>query len=87
MPTQRLQDLLSKLKEEVASLAESSELERERLESLIKEIQLSLEQDDSADHASLIDGLRNKLGEFENDHPTASGVARRLMQALGDMGI
>ena len=87
MPTQRLQNLLSQLTEEVSSLPESSEVERERLESLINEIQKALEQDDSAGHASLVDGLQNKLGEFENDHPTASGVTRRLIQALGDMGI
>jgi DNA repair exonuclease SbcCD ATPase subunit len=87
MPTQRLQELLSKLQEEVDQLGDSSQKERERLESLISEIQTTLDQDDADQQASLLDSLRNKLGEFESAHPTASGIVRRLMQALGDMGI
>lgn len=87
MPTLRLQELLSKLQEEVDRLDDSSQKERERLESLISEIQTTLDQDDADQHAPLLDSLRNKLGEFESDHPTASGIVRRLMQALGDMGI
>ena len=87
MPTLRLQELLSKLQEEVDRLDDSSQKERERLVSLISEIQTTLDQDDADQHAPLLDSLRNKLSEFESDHPTASGIVRRLMQALGDMGI
>ena len=86
MPTQRLQQLLQKLNEEVRELEESNLEEKQRLESLISEIEDALAQDE-AEHAGLLDNLRAKLVEMDSEHPTASGVMRRLMQALGDMGI
>ena len=87
MPTQRLQQLLQKLEEEVRELGDSNLEEKQRLETLIDEIETALADEDEAHHASLLDGLRAKLIEMDSEHPTASGVMRRLMQALGDMGI
>lgn len=86
MPTQRLQLLLHKMNEEVKELGESNPEEKQRLEALISEIETALNQGE-AEHASLLDGLRAKLVEIDSEHPTASGVVRRLMQVLGDMGI
>ena len=86
MPTQRLQQLLQQLNAEIRELDESNMEEKQRLEALIAEIETALAQDE-AEHAGLLDGLRAKLVEIDSEHPTASGVMRRLMQALGDMGI
>ena len=87
MPTQRLEKLLTQIQDELEQLGESSPEERQRLESLIGEIETTLAQDGAEQHASFLDGVRSKLIEMEGDHPTASGVARRLMQVLSDMGI
>ena len=87
MPTKRLQVLLQQLQEEITQLDESSSDERQRLETLVGEIEATLDQDSVDQHATLLDNLRAKLIETESDHPTASGVVRRLMQTLGDMGI
>ena len=87
MPTKRLQALLQQLQEEITQLDESSSDERQRLETLVSEIEATLDQDSAEQHATLLDNLRAKLIETEADHPTASGVVRRLMQTLGDMGI
>jgi len=87
MPTSRLQRLLTELHREIEQLQESSQDERKRLEALTGEIETALEQQDLDQHASLLASLQSKLGELEADYPTASGVVRRLMQALSDMGI
>ena len=87
MPTQRLEKLLSQIQVELEQMGESSPEERQRLESLITEIETTLDQDGAEQHANFLDSARAKLIEMEGDHPTASGVARRLMQALSDMGI
>jgi len=87
MPTKRLKVLLQQLQEEIAQLGESSPEEKLRLEGLMNEIESALKQGSSDSHATLVDNLRAKLIETENDHPTASGIIRRLMQTLGDMGI
>lgn len=87
MPTKRLQLLLQQLQEEIVQIEESSTVERQRLQSLINDIEIALDQDTTEQHATLLDNLRTKLIELEADHPTASGIARRLIQTLGDMGI
>jgi len=87
MPTKRLQALLRQLQEEIAQLDESSLAEKQRLEILVGEVEAALDQESTDQHASLLDNVRVKLLETETDHPTASGIVRRLMQTLGDMGI
>lgn len=87
MPTKRLQALLAQLHEEVAELGESSEVEKSRLEALIDEIEANLDTQAAEQQSSFLNGLRARLVEFETEHPTASGVAQRLMQTLSDMGI
>ena len=87
MPTQRLQQLLQKLQEEVRELEESNQAEKQRLETLISDIETALAEEDEEQHATVLDNLRAKLVEMDSDYPTASGVVRRLMQVLGDMGI
>ncbi len=87
MPTERLQKLLGQLHDEVDQLGESSPDEKGRLEALIGEIEANLDGQPVEEQASLLAGLRSRLSEFESEHPTASGVAQRLMQTLSDMGI
>jgi len=87
MPTKRLQTLLTQLNQEIESLGESSPEETQRLELLVAEIELALDNNQPEAFEPLLDAMQTRLVEFESDHPTASGIARRLMQALGDMGI
>jgi hypothetical protein len=87
MATKRLQALLRQLQEEIAQLDESSLGEKKRLEQLVSDIESTLGQETAEQHATMLDSLRAKLIKTESDHPTASGVVRRLMQTLGDMGI
>lgn len=87
MPTVRLQHLLTQLHEEIATLGESNPKETGRLERLVAEIDLALKNQEPEAYEPLLDNIRSNLVEFESEHPTASGIVRRLMQALGDMGI
>ncbi len=87
MAKNHLYMLLRHLHQEVAALDSSSTEEKARLEGLISEIEAVLDKDEPEEHASLVNSFRGKLIEFESEHPTASGVIQRLMQALSDMGV
>jgi len=87
MPTKRLETLLQQLQEEITQLGDSSPEEKQRLEGLVVEIESTLHQETAEQHETMLDSLRAKLLETESEHPTASGVVRRLMQSLSDMGI
>jgi len=87
MPTKRLQHLLDQLHEELESLGEANPEETSRLERLVAEIELALENQPVETYEPLMDNIKSNLAEFEAEHPTATGIVRRLMQALGDMGI
>ena len=87
MATERLEQLLAQLQQEVEGLGVSEVGEKARLDALIAEIELTLAQDNLDAQATILEGLRMKVTEFEVEHPTATGIAQRLMQTLSDMGI
>lgn len=87
MPTQRLENLLHQVQLEIEQLDDSSSAEKQRLEKLIAEIEAALANDEAEAHESFIENTNAKLIEMESEHPTASGIVRRLMQVLSDMGI
>lgn len=87
MAKKHLQQLLTHLHQEIAALDNANSVEKKRLEGLIQEIDQALEKDEPEAHLSLVNSFRGKLIDFENEHPTASGVMQRLMQALSDMGV
>lgn len=87
MAKNHLYQLLKHLHQEVEALDSANTLERKRLDDLIEEIEEVLKKDEPEAHSSLVNSFRGKLIEFENEHPTASGVIHRLMQVLSDMGV
>lgn len=87
MAKNHLNQLLKHLRQEVEALDSANTLERKRLDDLIQEIEAVLEIDEPEAHSTLVNSFRGKLIEFENEHPTTSGVIQRLMQALSDMGV
>lgn len=87
MATKRLEQLLAQLQQEVEGLDAGRVGEKARLDALIAETELTLAEDTMDAQATILEELRTKIAEFEVEHPTATGIAQRLMQTLSDMGI
>jgi len=84
----KLQDELEKLRSEVNALASNNVEARQKLDSLISDIETKLAQpSDEEQHNDLIQGIRDTIGQFETEHPRATAILNDIMVTLSNMGI
>lgn len=88
MSNDELQDLLRRLKAEIAQLGPADEEARVRLESLVSDVErrIGAAEEPGADE-DLMQGLRETVERFEIEHPRATGILNDIMVMLGSMGI
>lgn len=89
MSQEDIKILLNKLKEEIRSLEVNSVMYQEII-SLISDIenQALLQKDEKEkEEASLIDNIRNYIGEFEVEHPRITNVLNDIMIKLISIGV
>jgi hypothetical protein len=86
-----IQHTLAELKQQLGQLSDTDAAVKQRMEILIAAIesQLTEETSDEASYEDkgLIDQLNESVEQFEAEHPQVTGVLRRIMQTLSDMGI
>jgi hypothetical protein len=88
MPTNRLQQQLEELRDQLADDQPLSEEERASLYLLVQEIEAQLARHAAAaPDATLVDGVNLAVERFEASHPTLAGTLRNIMQSLASMGI
>ncbi|PIF48466.1 uncharacterized protein DUF4404 [Pseudomonas sp. 29] len=87
MPAQELQKQLDTLREQLEQNPPLSEVEREDLHALMKQIELELELETKTNDSNIADGVNLAVERFEVDHPTIAGTLRNIVNALGSMGI
>ena len=88
MTEHALRDSVESLRQEIEQLPDGDSANRERLESLIADIENRLENPDDVElHDELIENIQNAVTHFEVEHPTATGVLNHIMVTLGNMGI
>ena len=88
MPTNRLQQQLEELRDQLADDQPLSEEERASLYLLVQEIEAQLARHAAAaPDATLVDGVNLAVERFEASHPTLAGPLRNIMQSLANMGI
>nr|WP_298172073.1 DUF4404 family protein [uncultured Pseudomonas sp.] len=88
MPTNRLQQQLEELRDQLADDQPLSEEERASLYLLIQELEAQLARHAAAaPDATLVDGVNLAVERFEASHPTLAGTLRNIMQSLANMGI
>jgi hypothetical protein len=86
--SERLQQQLQQLREQLAQDPPLSSEERAALLELMHEIDLRLAQEMASEpNASLVDGVNLAVERFEASHPTLAGTLRNIMQSLANMGI
>ncbi len=85
---EKLQETLDALRKEIDKLAPDERESKDRLEQLVRKLELKLDRpDDTNHHQSLTDGLSDSLTYFEVSHPRITGVLNDLMMTLSNMGI
>ncbi|BBP82840.1 MULTISPECIES: DUF4404 family protein [Pseudomonas] len=86
--SERLQQQLQELREQLASDAPMDEHERAELNTLIQDIELQLAAEPATPpDDSLVDGVNLAVERFEIKHPTLAGTLRNIVQSLANMGI
>jgi Domain of unknown function (DUF4404) len=89
MDTNSLREHLAKLHAELTEAHRTDTKYGESLSKMMQDINALIDKSDSAPAAdkSLSDRLERMAVQFEADHPTLAGSARRLVDLLGEVGI
>ncbi|MFQ5661324.1 MAG: DUF4404 family protein [Gammaproteobacteria bacterium] len=84
----KLQNELKKLRLEVDNLARDNIDAREKLNSLISEIEEKLDEpDDGTHYKTLIQNIKGNISQFETEHPRATAILNDIMVTLSNLGI
>lgn len=85
----KLKNAVDELEQELNQLSSVDGEDRDVLERALKEINSVLHayQNEQLEPASMMERLNEAALEFEESHPTISGVISRLIDGLGQMGI
>ena len=87
--TKRIKATLAELEEELRTMPSVDCETRRVLEETVAEIQSALAPDEPGElePESLVDRLGATTQQFEESHPTLTGIISRLIDGLGQMGI
>lgn len=87
MSERELQEQLRVLQQEIAEL-DASDAKRAQLSDLLQQIQAELADPDVPQPTdSLVNQVESAVSLFEAEHPTVSGVLRRIMVMLSSIGV
>ncbi|MNJ36680.1 hypothetical protein D3C77_314770 [compost metagenome] len=87
MPARELQEQLNALREQLEQNPPLSEEEREHLHELMRQIEAKLELEATVPDNDLVDSVNLAVETFEANHPSLTGILRRLAVSLHSMGI
>jgi predicted RNase H-like nuclease (RuvC/YqgF family) len=83
-----LKDSLKKLRREIEKIEGVDNQSREKLDRLLRSIQLKLEHpQDARHHQHLIEQLDDAIDHFEVSHADLTAIMNRIMVTLGNLGI
>jgi len=86
---EKLKSTVAELETELQALDNVDDETREVLEQAALEILAAIDRAEPGESApeSLMDHLRAATQQFEESHPTLTGILSRLIDGLGQMGI
>ena len=88
MTNENLKNDLDKLRGEINSVSENDPQAKQRLNSLISNLEKRLEDSALADDDDgLIENIREEIANFEAEHPRATAILNDIMVTLSNMGI
>lgn len=87
MSEQKLRDELEQLKTEAANLPIEDQAARERLQTIIDNLEQRLSETGDNDDETLFDQLQDSVTQFETEHPRTTAILNDIMVTLSNMGI
>jgi hypothetical protein len=88
MTKEDLYETLEQLRAEVSSLGDDAGPVKERINSLIRDLEHQVQDLDDAGHRATMHGrLATLIRHIEFEHPTITGLLERIMTGLAQMGI
>ena len=87
MPEQQLQVYLEKLRAEIHTVADSDSQTKDRLNTLINDIEACIDPEQETDDQNIVDSVKEALTHFETEHPRATAILNDIMLTLSNMGI
>jgi len=88
MPEKILREDIEKLRKEIENLSADEDASKEKLESLLQDIESGLEtEEQDKNQSELLAGLKESVGHFETEHPRATAIINDIMVTLSNMGI
>jgi len=87
MTEQDLKELIERLRREVESLPDDDVDARERLNTIIGELDKKLAEPGTEDHHGLVSNLQDSIKQLEARHPDTTTLLNNIMMTLANMGI
>ena len=86
MAQQDLREQLEQLASEIDQLTIDDQ-RKAQLQALVARVEQQLATDDDEEPRDLRDQLEEAVSQFEAEHPTLTGVMRRVLMTLSSMGV
>lgn len=87
MPKQKLQSSVEELRNEVSQNQSLGDEHKEELTELAGRIDSMLSGDMDHWEEKLVDGLEQKLLEYEEDHPVVARIMKEIVTTLSNIGV
>lgn len=87
MAEKKINEALAELRDEISQLEIGDQDVKDRLTSLIENIERGVDSGDSEDHSALNEEMQDVITFFEVEHPRITGIVNDIMMALNNMGI
>ncbi len=86
MTEPEIADAITRLRAEINTLDTNNVETREKLESLLENLEQNLHASEDED-VHLMDEMKEAISQFEVEHPRVTGIINDIMIALGNLGI
>ena len=87
MAEKEVSEALFKLRTEVEKLEQGHPELRNKLEGLLEKLENRFEAGTDGQHLQLVDEVKETVGRFEVEHPTATAVVAEFLQVLSSIGV
>ncbi len=88
MTDQKINDALGELRKEIEQLEIGNPQAKERLTSLMRNIEQNLDFSSTGEERQdIVEEVKDAITHFEVEHPHITGILHELMMALSNMGI
>lgn len=87
MPKQKLQESVEQLRSELSQSDSLPEEHREELSELASRIDSLLSGENEHWEEKLVDGLEQKLLEYEEEHPVIARIVSEIVKTLSNIGV